>query len=197
MIIRTILLSYAVCLLAVSQGVAGNEEMIIQMISTDIKNTEEKQKKSTLHIYRARQYAKIKKWEDALDDYSTALELDHKGWIHLERSQFLLGMEKYELAYEDANAAKEEVPTLAAEADKVIEEAVAVIRERYEAANPETIIMNTRVDRYRKTRFDVMREQGVFRDKERMIAASNTQRTEKRKQQYSKAKSASAPRARS
>lgn len=197
MIIRTILLSYAVCLLTVSQGVAGNEEMIIQMISADIKNTEEKQKKSTLHIYRARQYAKIKKWDEALDDYSTALELDHKGWIHLERSQFLLGMEKYELAYEDANAAKEEVPTLAAEADKVIEEAVAVIRERYEAANPETIIMNTRVDRYRKTRFDVMREQGVFRDKERMIAASNTQRTAKRKQQTSKAKAASAPRARS
>ena len=195
MFIRTILLSCVVCLFTVLPGVAGNEEMIIQMISEDIKHTEEKQKKSTLHIYRGRQYAKIKKWDEALNDYSTALELDHKGWIHLERSQFLLGMKKYELAYEDANAAKDEVPTLAAEADKVIEEAVAVIRKRYEEANPETIIMNTQVDRYRKTRFDVMREQGVFSAKERMIAASNSQRTVKRKQQTAKA--ACAPKARS
>ncbi len=195
MFIRIILLSCAACLFTALPGVAGNEEMIIQMISEDIKNTEEQQKKSTLHIYRARQYAKIKKWDEALDDYSTALELDHKGWIHLERSQFLLGMGKYELAYEDANAAKDEVPTLTAEADKVIEEAVAVIRKRYEEANPETIVMNTRVDRYRKTRFDVMREQGVFSAKERMIASSNSQRTAKRKQQTATA--ACAPKARS
>jgi len=195
MLIRMILLSCIVCLFTVSSGVAGNEKMVIQMISEDIKNTKEKQKKSALHIYRARQYAKIKEWEKALDDYSTALELDHKGWIHLERSQFLLGMKEYELAYEDANAAKDEVPTLAADADIVIDKAVAIIRKQYEAENPETIIMNTRVDRYRKTRFDVMREQGVFTTKENMIAASNTQRIAKRKR--SSAKSACAPRARS
>lgn len=190
-----IVMSCLVCLFTASFGFAGNEEMIIQMISEDIKNTKDKQKKSTLHIYRARQYAKIKKWDEALDNYSTALELDHKGWIHLERSQFLLGMKKYELAYEDANAAKDEVPTLTGEADKVIDKAVAAIRKEYEAANPDTIIMNTRVDRYRKTRFDVMREQGVFRAKENMIAVSNMKRTVKRKQQT--AKSACAPRARS
>ncbi len=190
-----LLLSCVVYLFTASSGFAGNEEMIIQMISEDIKKTEKKQKKSTLHIYRARQYSKIKKYDEALDDYSTALELDHKGWIHLERSQFLLGMKKYELAYEDANAAKGEVPTLAAEADKVIDKAVAVIRKQYEAENPETIIMNTRVDRYRKTRFDVMRERGVFTSKENMIVASNTQRTAKRKQ--SSATSACAPRAKS
>jgi len=34
-------------------------------------------------------------------------------------------MGKYESAYEDAMAAKEEVPTLASEADKVIDKAVA------------------------------------------------------------------------
>ncbi len=195
MLIRMIVMSCLVCLFTASFGFAGNEEMIIQMISEDIKNTKDKQKKSTLHIYRARQYAKIKKWDEALDNYSTALELDHKGWIHLERSQFLLGMKKYELAYEDANAAKDEVPTLTGEADKVIDKAVAAIRKEYEAANPDTIIMNTRVDRYRKTRFDVMREQGVFRAKENMIAVSNMKRTVKRKQQT--AKSACAPRARS
>lgn len=195
MLIRTILLSLSICLFLALPGLAGNEEMIIGMISEDIKDTEEKQKKSTLHIYRARQYAKLKKWDKALDDYSTALELDHKGWIHLERSQFLLGIKEYELAYEDANAAKDEVPTLAAEADKVINKAVAVIRRQYEADNPETIIMNTRVDRYRKTRFDIMREQGAFRAKGNMIAASNAQRTAKRKTQPAKA--ACAPKARS
>jgi tetratricopeptide (TPR) repeat protein len=193
--IYTMILLCSICLFAASSGFAGNEKLIIQMISDDIQKTDSKQKKSTLHIYRARQFAKMKKWDEALDDYSTALELDHKGWIHLERSQFLLGMKKYELAYEDANAAKDEVPTLAADADKVIDKAVVVIRKQYEAENPETIIMNTRVDRYRKTRFDVMREQGVFAAKENMIAASNTRRTVKRKQ--STAKSACAPRARS
>ena len=171
--------------------------MIIEMISNDIQQTREKQKRSTLHIYRARQYAKIKKYDQALDDYSTALELDHKGWIHLERSQFLLAMEKYELAYEDANAAKEEVPTLAAEADVVIDKAVAVIRKRYEEANPETIVMNTRVDRYRQTRFDVMRRQGVFTAKENMVAASSARQKSKRNQRTASSASSCAPKARS
>lgn len=161
--------------------------MIIEMISQDIKQTKDPQGKSTLHIYRGRQYAKIKKYDEALDDYSTALELDHKGWIHLERSQFLLGMEKYELAYEDAKAAKREVPTLTAEADKVIDEAVAEIRKQYEAENPDTIIMNTQADRSRKTRFDMMREQGVFSAKAARIAANSGRATAKRKQQSAKA----------
>lgn len=178
-----------------SSGVAANPQMIIQMIDQDIKQTRDAKEKSTLHIYRARQYAKIDKYDEALDDYSTALELNHKGWIHLERSQFLLGMKQYELAYEDAKAAKEEVPTLTAEADKVIDEAVAVIRKQYEAKNPETIIMNTQVDQYRKTRFDLMREQGVFSKKAARIASNNSRATAKRKQQSAKA--ACPPRAKS
>lgn len=176
---------------AFSSGVSANSQMVIQMISQDIKQMKDAKEKSTLHIYRARQYAKLKRYEEALDDYSTALELNHKGWIHLERSQFLLRMEKYDLAYEDARAAKKEVPTLALEADKVIDEAVAVIRKQYEAENPETIILDTKVDRYRKTRFDVMREQGVFSAKAARMASKSSQAKTKRK--ASKAKAACRP----
>ena len=175
-----------------SSVLAGNPQVIIEMISQDIKQTKGAKEKSTLHVYRARQYAKIKKYEEALDDYSTALELDHKGWIHLERSQFFLGMKKYDLAYEDAKAAIEEVPTLKAEADKVIDKAVAVIRKQREAENPVTIIMGTKVDQYRKTRFDKMREQGVFSAKAARIASNVSRQTAKRKQQP--AKTASPPR---
>jgi tetratricopeptide (TPR) repeat protein len=177
-----------------SSGVAANSQMVIQMISEDIKQAKDPKEKSTLHIYRARQYAKAKKYEEALDDYSTALELDHKGWIHLERSQFLLRMEKYDLAYEDAKAAKEEVPTLALEADRVIDEAVAVIRKQYEDENPETIILDTEVDQYRKTRFDIMRQQGVFSAKAARIASNTSRAKAQQKQGAGKAKAACSPR---
>ncbi len=182
-------------LTGVSSAFAENPQMLIEMINADLAITSGDREKSTLHIYRARQYAKLKEFDRALDDYSSALELNHKGWIHLERSQFLLKMKKYELAYEDANAAKDEVPTLAAEADVVIEKSVAAIRKKYEAENPDTIIMNTKVNPYRKTRFDVMREQGVFIAKNERIASSNSRRTIKRKQQSSKF--SCAPKARS
>ena len=161
MIFHSIVISLFVSLLFVSKSFSGNAEIIIAQISDDLRQIKDVKAKSTLHIYRARQYSKSQKWELALEDYNDALELNHKGWIHLERSQFLLKTGKYELAYEDANAAKEEVPTLSREADKVIEGAVAAIRKKYESENPITIVMDTKVDRYRKTRFDLMREQGV------------------------------------
>jgi len=143
-----------------SPALAGNPQVIIDLISCDIEQSTDAKAKSTLYIFRARQYSKIEKFEKALADYNNALELDHKGWIHLERSQLLLAVGKYELAYEDANAAKEEVPTLTKEADKVIDKAVAEERKKFETDNPVTIVMNTRVNPYRKTRFDLMRKLG-------------------------------------
>ncbi len=168
---------------------AGNSEMLITMISQDIKQESDHSKKSTLHIYRARQYCKINKLKEALDDYTKALDLDHKGWIHLERSQLLMIMEEYELAYEDANAAKVEVPTLAPEAEKIIAEAVAIVRKRYEEENPETIIMNTPVDQYRRTRFDVMREQGLFAAKSGNYSSSSSKKSTKKTQKKTASKS--------
>jgi len=168
MLLRLLLLSLYLCLLQPSIGqAANNAQNIIKMLNQDIKRTKTPQEKSDLLIYRARQYSKIKEWEKALEDYNDALELNHKGWIHLERSHFLMKVGKYELAYEDAEAAKEEVPTLTLEADKIMDAAVAEVRKIYEAENPTTIVMDTRTDPYRKTRFDLMREQGVFLAKAR------------------------------
>ena len=193
MTVRIVVLLCLMCPFILPSMAAANPEMIIEMISADIDRTNNTKQRSTLHIYRARQLVKVKQWDKALEDYTTALELDHKGWIHLERSQLLLKRGEYEKAYEDATAAKEEVPTLAKEADKVIDKAVAVVRAQYEAENPITIIMDDPVDRGRKTRFDIMREQGVFAAKGNRIAASNARRAAKRKQQTAKAKSACGP----
>ena len=192
MTVRIAVLLCLMCPIFLPGVAAANPEMIIEMISADIERTKDNKQRSTLHIYRARQLVKVKQWDKALADYNTALTLDHKGWIQLERSQFLLGRGEYEKAYKDATAAKEKVPTLAAEADKVIDKAVAVVREKYEAENPITIIMDGPVDRGRRTRFDVMREQGVFVAKANRIAAANAQRSAKRKQ-TAKAKSACGP----
>jgi len=173
---------------------AHDTREIIQLLNHDIEQTHNSKEKSSLHICRARQYYKIKEWNKALKDYNDALELNHKAWIHLERSHFLISMGKYESAYEDATAAKEEVPTLASEADKVIEVAVAEIRKKYEAENPVTIIMDTKVDPYRKTRFDIMKERGVG-----MFAANAGIRTNsgRKKRKRKKQKSSCKPKARS
>jgi tetratricopeptide (TPR) repeat protein len=178
MFLRSVLLFLGIFFLPPSIGLTGNEVWnSIEMLNHDIKRTQPPKEKGTLLIYRARQYSKIKEWEKALEDYNDALELNHKGWIHLERSHFLMIVGRFDLAYEDAEAAKKEVPTLALEADKIMDAAVEEIRKKYEAENPLTITMDTKVDPYRKTRFDLMREQGVFVAKERRSA--NLSRTKK------------------
>ncbi len=161
--VRPILFSLCLLLFSPLTVLAGNNaQNMINMLNQDIKQTQIAKEKSTLLIYRARQYSKIKAWEKALEDYNDALELNHKGWIHLERSHFLMNVGRFDLAYKDAEAAKEEVPTLTGEADKIMEAAVAEIRKKYEAENPITIVMDNKVNPYRKTRFDLMMEQGVF-----------------------------------
>lgn len=190
-------LFFTLFLVIITQSIclANDAAKIIELLDHDIKQTQNSKKKSTLHICRARQYCKLKKWDKALADYNDALELNHKGWIHLERSHFLMIIGKYDSAYEDATAAKEEVPTLASEADKVIDVAVAEIRKKYEADNPVTIIMDTKVDPYRKTRFDIMKERGVG-----IFAANTGVRTnsERKKRSREKRKGSSCkPKARS
>ncbi len=164
---------------------AGNNQEIIEQLGLEIEQANDNISKSSFFIFRARQYTRIKKYDLALADYNQALELNHQGWIHLERSHFLLAEKKYALAYEDARAAKKEVPTLTREADKVIDTAVAEIRKQYEADNPPTIIMDTVVDPHRKTRFDVMRETGVMAAAARRIDDFNKNKSAKRKQQSS------------
>ncbi len=182
MLPRFLLFAFCLPLLFSSTSPAGEAREFIKLLDQDIKQSQSSQQKSQLHIYRARQYSKMKEWDKALEDYNAALELDHKGWIHLERSKFLLAIGKYELAYEDAEAAKEEVPTLGREADRIMDAAVAVIREKYEADNPITIVMDGKVDPYRKSRFDLMRERGVFTAKAARSSTSSRQKKTAKKQ---------------
>lgn len=183
MVPKSLFLPLLFVLLTSSTGLAGNHQSIINKLGLEIRQAQNTVAKSTFHIYRARQYTQIQEWKEALEDYNQALELNHQGWIHLERSSFLMAMGKYELAYEDAKAAKNEVPTLTQEADKLIEASVTALRKRYEAENPLTIIMDNAVDPDRKSRFDVMREQGVLAATTRRIDNFNRQKTASRKQQ--------------
>lgn len=185
MLSRSLLLPLLLVLLSSSLGLAGDNQTMIEQLGHDIKHAEDSLTKSRLHMYRARQYTRAREWEKALEDYNQALELNHQGWIHLERSHFLMAAGKYKLAYNDAMATKREMPTLAYEADKIIELAVAKLRKQYEIDNPPTIILDTVVDPNRKTRFDVMEERGVFAARARMISQLRQQNmaVNKKKQQ--------------
>ena len=183
MSLRILLFFMSLSFLLPSIGMTGNTaHNIIEMLNYDIKQTKTAKEKSVLLIYRARQYSKIKELDKALEDYNNALELDHKGWIHLERSHFLMNIGKYELAYKDAEAAKDEVPTLASEADTIMATALVKIRKEYEAENPITIFMDTKVDPSRKTRFDLMHEQGVFVAKANKSRKSTRKKSARKKQ---------------
>lgn len=152
-----------------SSALAGDNSAVIERLSNNIQKAENSAEKSRLHIFRARNYAQKKEWEKALEDYNTALELNHQGWIHLERSRFLMAAGRYRLAYEDAVTTKKETPTLTHESDKIIAKALAKLHQQYDAENPPTIVLDTVVDPNRKTRFDVMEERGVYANKERKI----------------------------
>ena len=153
----SLLFSLALLLSSTCQAAASTE--LIDMLSRDISQSESDEEKSMLHIYRARQYFKLKEWEKTEEDYTRAVELNPKGWMHLERSHFYMSRKQYDHAYRDARAAKKAVPTLSREADKVIESAGAEIIKQYEAENPITIVMDAKVDSKRKTRFDLKRTQ--------------------------------------
>ncbi|MCF8055124.1 MAG: tetratricopeptide repeat protein [Desulfocapsa sp.] len=176
-------LFFGLLLLLPSALQAEEPQEFIEMLNQDLTLSKTDAEKSTLHIYRARQYFKIKEWEKAEEDYNKALELNHKGWIHLERSHFFMTRREYALAYEDARAAKIEVPTLSHEADKIIEVAGAEILKQYEAENPITIVMDGKVDPNRKTRFDVMKTQEIPAAKARKNDNAKQQRTASRKTQ--------------
>lgn len=183
MLRKSLFLPLLVVLLTASISLAADSQVLIKQLDHEIEQAQDAVTKSTLHMYRARQYTRIQEWERALEDYNQALELNHQGWIHLERSSFLMTVGNYDQANEDAQAAKKEVPTLSPEADRLIEAAEAEIQKKYEAENPPTIIMDAVVNRSRKSRFDVMRETGVLAANARRIDNFNRQKSATRKQQ--------------
>ena len=163
-------------LITCATGFAENTNDIIAQLGLKISQTNDSLSKSNLHIYRARNYNRINKQNAALEDYNLALELNHQGGIHLERCGLLMAMGEYDLALEDAKAAKQEVPTLSSEADRHIALAKAKLQKQHENENPITIVMDTEVDPYRKSRFDVMEEQGVFADRAMRRESINQQK---------------------
>jgi len=178
-----------------SHGLAKDNRLIIEQLGHDIQQAQDPLTKSRLHLYRARHHANATEWKKAMDDYNNALELNHKGWIHLERGRFLMATGKYKLAYEEAMATKEEMPTLSYEADKIIQKATAKLEEQQKIDNPPTIILNETVDPYRKTRFDLMRERGVYAEKANRLNQIRNRNTASNKRVSSSSKS-SQPKAR-
>lgn len=184
-----------IILLSATFCTASENENIIEQLTQQISQTDSPLAKSRLYTYRARQSAQAGEWEKAVEDYNQALAFNHQGWIHLERSRFLMKLQKYEMALEDAKAAAEETPTLSYEADKIIQLAQKKIKKQHELDNPPTIILDEIVDPYRKTRFDVMRERGVYAAKgQRLLQIKRGYAASNKTKQVSSNSSASRPR---
>ncbi len=183
MIIRFLCLFIALSCAVPLTGHADNIQQIIEDLGIEIKRENNSLQKSKLHIYRARHYTRLGEWEKGLEDYTSALELNHQAWIHLERSRFLMATGNYRLAYEDAVAAKNELKTLAPEANEIIRQAVDKIDDQNTLDNPPTIIMDSRANPNRKSRFDLMEAAGIFDAKEKKLRQSRQKRMASRPQQ--------------
>lgn len=164
-------------------GHAENIQKIIDNLGKEINSEHNSLQRSKQHIYRARHYSRLGESEKALEDYTRALELNHQAWIHLERSRFLMAAGKYRLAYEDAVAAKNELKTLTPEANEIIRQAVEKIDDQNTLDNPPTIIMDSRANPNRKSRFDLMEAAGIFDAKEKRLRQSRQKRIASRPQQ--------------
>jgi len=59
----------------------------------------------TIYLYRAENFVKRKKMQNAISDYNHAIELNSKAWdIYFSRAKVYLEQKKFELALEDFNA---------------------------------------------------------------------------------------------
>lgn len=139
----------------------GESPALLKQLNTRIAAEEKPVKKAKLYVYRARYHVKNKQLDQAVDDYNLAIELDHKSWIHLERAKLHLALKNFDLAKEDASAAKEENPNLCMQADPLIEKASHYLQITNKLENPPTIELDREVNPYKKSRFDVARELGV------------------------------------
>jgi tetratricopeptide (TPR) repeat protein len=154
------LLIVSLLLIPVISFASGNST-ILESINKELANAKTPKEKSTYHLYRARYYQKTKEAEKALADYQQALLLNHQSFIHLERAALLMRLEQYQLALNDAVAAKEENTTLSARADRIINQAGTALQERHDRENPQEIVLDREINLDRKSRFAVARELGA------------------------------------
>ncbi len=159
---------------------------IIDTLNEQLENTTSPVERGNLFMYKARNYANAGEYNKAHENYNNAIRLNHKGWIHLERARFFLLNKKFSLAEQEATAAKDETSTLSNQADPIIRRAQQELEKIYLAEHPPEIILDTKADPTRKSRFDYMRKrdlnQSVYEyskqlDKERTAAAKTSQAT--------------------
>ena len=101
-------------------GVFADSSMI-DKLSEKIAVADSEVEKSRLYLYRARNFVNIGAFDKAKADYDAALTYNHQGWIHLERGKFFLARKNFKQARLEASAAKKETPTLAKEAQRIIQ----------------------------------------------------------------------------
>lgn len=114
---------------------------------------------SRLHLYRARQYAKLGRKSAARQDYQAALKYNYAGWIANEYGYFLYHCGEYAKAYKTAKKVLQDFPQLSGEANRLKKQAGDKFKEQYFEENPPAIVMDVQVDPDRKTRHDLIRQQ--------------------------------------
>lgn len=120
------------------------EAAIIEQLTQDILQADSDADKSRLHMYRARNYKNMGSMDMAEEDYDAALAYDHKGWIHLERGKFYIGLGAYKQAKREAKAALKETPTLKGRARKIIAHAESKLKKAGRIDNPKEILLTKR-----------------------------------------------------
>jgi len=128
------------------------DSAVIEQLTREIAVTQNPAEKSRLHMFRARNYHNTGSLERAENDYDAALEYDHKGWIHLERSRFYLARNEFKQVVREATAAWKETPTLKSSAEKLIARAHKELKKKRRERNPREILLTRRWEvKYRRT----------------------------------------------
>ena len=116
------MLSLLSLLLFFTSSMARLDPKIFEELAAKIEQETDNSQKSTLYVYRARNYIQEGRVEEGLGDLNEAIELDQsRGFIFLERSKLLLSLNELKKAKADALIAKEKAPALSLEADKIID----------------------------------------------------------------------------
>ncbi len=112
-------------------GFAMLDQKIVEQLTTEINLSKDNLQKSTLYVYRGRNFFQAGRLEEALRDFNEAIALDQsRGFIFLERSKVFLAMYELSKAGNDALAAKEKSPALTFKADqllKIVEEKLSQV----------------------------------------------------------------------
>lgn len=148
----------------------------IAELSKSLMQAKTNEEKCRLHMFRARNYNNIGNIEKAEEDYDSALQYDHKGWIHLERAKFYLQCGDHEQAGKEAVAAQEETPTLSYQTQKILSHVNQIQKKAEIEENEPKVILLTK--RWNVTKRKVSR-QSSNRNIRAEYAARNKERAKR------------------